>query len=147
MCFKDICYFKVNDINRHLSDHCGISVKINAQITEELLTPETRDTLSTPPKYSWNEESNEIFRNALLSVPIQKDFQNFMKTKSEDMDVTTSVEYFTKILQKTANMCLKKKVNSGKKKQGKKWYDSELENLKKDLRKQSKKEKNRRSKK
>jgi hypothetical protein len=136
--FNDVCYFQVNDLNRHLSDHCGISVKIKAKILVECEAEKTDNTLPLPTKYNWNEESSNLFRNALTSPQIQTEIQSFMNNLSETINVEHSVDHFTEILQKVANMCLKKKKGkTSKLSKGKKWYDSELHDLRKEVRKQS----------
>ena len=133
-CVKDICFFTVNDLNRHLSDHCSISVMIKAELSEEISQPCNKFTLQAP--YSWAENSDQLFMKAALKPEIQNYINNFVNELDDTNDINYMVKTCTDIFHKIANSSLKRKKLKHKlnKNDNSSWFDNELTHMRKVLR-------------
>lgn len=131
-----VCFFKVHNLLGDLSDHCQISVLLNIQCKIKGDTCHTQMSLKS---YKWNENSTELFQEALSSGGMQQKILNFNKTDYHS-DINNMIKDVNTIFYEAANLSLKQKptkksTNKLKQNVQKKpnWLDASLSKLKNNL--------------
>ena len=124
--------FSVHNLEADLSDHCQISMHIQTHICnvniEEKLNP-------LPDKFTWKEDSQILFQQALNSNDIQNRIKLFMKKDFDKTDSQNAAADFSNIIKDAATMSLKsnRKTLAGNNRNNKKrtknlkWYDFSLQ--------------------
>jgi hypothetical protein len=135
-CYNDICFFKVNDLHRHLSDHCSLSIMLKAEFTIQKENNKCK-TFKLPAQFKWDNSSHELFRKSLENDNIKNMINDYMTKDMTDSNVATDA--CTDIFQKVATLSLKKRLRNTKTHFKKKWFDKELLDTRNELRKQCKK--------
>jgi hypothetical protein len=134
---NDVCYFKVNDIIRGLSDHCSISVTVKAKIAESKHSiVQGIKTHKLPQKFKWDDKAHVAYCKAFNLPLIQKEVTLFLN--NEQACITEDVvKRCTDIMVKTGKISLlqRKCVKRKNRGESKKWYDNELLNCRRELRK------------
>ena len=122
---RRILYFKVNDFQGQLSDHCSLSWAMKCK----LVNPDrySKKKLNVlPSAFEWNNLSIHSFQMALTQNDIKNKINNFL-TLNTDSSTDKAVEDVTDILIKTANKSLRlKKRKSKKYSKDKQWFDQDL---------------------
>ncbi|CAG2234439.1 unnamed protein product [Mytilus edulis] len=127
---------QVHNLLGDLSDHCQISVLLNIQCKIKGDTCQTQMSLKS---YKWNENSTELFQEALSSGSMQQKILNFNKTEYHS-DINNMIKDVNTIFYEAANLSLKQKPtkkSTSKLKQNVKkkpnWLDASLSKLKNNL--------------
>ena len=131
--FNNILYFHVQDHYPLLSDHSLISVRIRGRFSYTM-SNNTSTMSDIPIEYIWNEMSRYRYINALSSNEIHTKINQFMLEPLENAD--DALSQFNDIVYKACNISLKKKVltkHKKKVKQKKKWFDNDLNHMRKQL--------------
>ena len=128
---SNILYFYIHPPN-HLSDHSMLSMRI------KLLKPKCEETCNTsqvPPKFIWSNKSKEVFQQWLCSSETTSSLDQFMsKTFNQNVDdVNECNNLLTDIIINVGEKSLKVSKSGQKKKRKQKWYDPNVEQLKKDI--------------
>jgi hypothetical protein len=81
---KNVLFFKVNKFLGELSDHCQISIMLRTghQIYN---TSDSRSHLS-PSTYKWDDNSTQLFQNAMSSTRIDELIINFNENNYNNID-------------------------------------------------------------
>ena len=76
--FHKINYLRVHEYQPELSDHCQLSTQIKTwyKFTDTKLTLK-----NMPPKYTWNNESNQMFSLALHAPNSQEKIDSFLNNQ------------------------------------------------------------------
>jgi hypothetical protein len=139
---SDILFFKVNDLCRHISDHCSITLNIVASYNE-CEKEVAGNVFQLPQQYKWDETSKVLLNIKWNSTETSQIITKFIDEDTEQLCTNKLAEACTAIIQNVANGCLRKsKMYKKNKKRENKWFDTELKDLRKSLRHESRKIKN-----
>ena len=130
--FHKINYLRVHEYQPELSDHCQLSTQIKTwyKFTDTKLTLK-----NMPPKYTWNNESKQMFSLALQAPNSQEKIDSFLNNPTQDTNVLAGD--LEEIIISAANNSLKIKRNQTSKK-NKKWFNNDCWRMKRELKRLSK---------
>jgi hypothetical protein len=140
---NDILYFKVNELCRHLSDHCSISLKIIATF-EDNNNISKGTVYELPQQFKWDDKSKTLLQMKWGDPETVEIINQFIENSHEQHCINELTNRCTNIIQNVANCCLRKSKKNKNKRKPKKdnWFDTDLENMRKNLRSESRKLKN-----
>ena len=122
-------HFKVHNFLAHLSDHCCISTTIYADVQRRTNTNKKKTCEAR--NYTWNKEIQTNFKLALLSPETIAQIRSFLTSIDGEYNPNEQVKYVNSILYNILNKCTSLKKNKkGKKRAGKKWFDSDCNTAK-----------------
>ena len=92
-CYNDICFFKVNDLHRHLSDHCSLSVMIKAEFVYDTKQQKCK-SFKLPAQFKWDESSEQLFARTLENENVPNMIRHFLDSNETDCNIFTCVDMF-----------------------------------------------------
>jgi hypothetical protein len=122
---EDILYMSVSDFIPLLSDcHCKISMKLLSSFQREYKNNYLK---KFPDKYICNQDSLERFQAYFTHPSVKQELSSFLESniESNETSINKASTALCEIIDKVANITLKKKVKK-KKCQNKNWYDFDL---------------------
>ena len=72
---SNIAFFKVHKLNGDLSNHCQLSAMINVNI--KIADRNISNLIQLPSQYIWNDNSAQLFQDALSSTEIKQKIIQF----------------------------------------------------------------------
>ena len=129
--FDKILYFQVENHIPWLSDHAKLNVKLYANFCR---TINDNTLINFPPSWKWLDTSLLDFKIALSSIDIKKKIESYKNTSFNNVD--EMVSNLNSIIYTACDKCLKKRKTlkkSGYTRPKKKWFDSDLKSMRKEL--------------
>ena len=124
-----VLYFHVEDPVLRLSDHSKISVRL---ITKFQQNENKECPHQFPEQFKWEEISPLLFNEALKRGEIKSKLEGLSNISiSEKSVINSAVKNFKDLLLSAASISLKKKMVNGKKSKNKKWFNSDLNKMRK----------------
>lgn len=131
----DISYFKVHHFLGSLTDHCMISMYINAKLPSPT-SAKSVHLHKLPRQFKWNQGSSEAFQEALqlphIKLRIKLTLSNL---KTNTGNTPTLVDQVTEIFTETAKMALRHKKSKPNASLAKPWDSSQLKRMEREVNK------------
>lgn len=131
---KHIPFMKVNKFDGHLSDHCSLSWAI---LTSKKYffnnIQSTKHYQNFPKQFKWDLKKVTKFQNYLLTDESNQQIKSLLKcTVNTRSDISSNTNELNQLILSAAkNSLTYKRVTQNGKNNSKKWYDSQLKDLKK----------------
>jgi hypothetical protein len=129
--FEKVLFFQVEDHIPHLSDHAKLTLKLHAKFSDKSFSEYNLQDM--PSAWQWKDASCIDFKLAFQSIEVKNKLDSFHSDSFTCVD--DMVDKLNNIIYTVCNTCLKRKspVKTKRKVAKKKWFDSDLNTMRKEL--------------